>query len=96
MRAELPLLGFSPEGAEIPGTIELLAVGSEGCLLIDHKSGGKGEGSSYYWPQLKSYGALVESRFPQHPLKGLAVFWIDHTRLELADPPFDGGSPEAR
>lgn len=84
LRAEIPLLGFSSDGAEIPGTIDLIAVGEEGCLVVDHKSGGEGEGFSSYWPQLSSYGALVESLFPQYPLKGLAVFWLDQGRLELA------------
>ena len=96
LHAEIPLLGLSADGAEIPGTIDLLAVGSEGCLLIDHKSGGKGKGFSHYWPQMSSYGALVGSLFPQHPLKGLAVFWVDHGRLELADPSSDGVLPEVR
>lgn len=86
LQAEIPVLGFSPEGAEIPGTIDLLAVGSEGCILIDHKSGGEGEGFGSYWPQLSSYMALVAKLFPHHPLKGVAVFWVDHGRLELAGP----------
>jgi hypothetical protein len=55
--------------------------------LIDHKSGGAGEGFGLYWPQLSSYGALVARLFPQHPLQGLAVFWIDRGRLELAQLP---------
>ena len=29
LRPEIPVLGFTPEGAEIPGTIDLLAI----CLL---------------------------------------------------------------
>ncbi|MBW4974989.1 UvrD-helicase domain-containing protein [Roseovarius mucosus] len=95
LRAEIPVLGFSPEGAEIPGTIDLLAVGSGGCILIDHKSGGGGEGFGSYWPQLSSYLALVAKLFPHHPLKGVAVFWVDHGRLELAGPQVGSGSPDA-
>lgn len=85
LQAEIPVLGFSPEGAEIPGTIDLLAVGSGGCILIDHKSGGGGEGFGSYWPQLSSYSALVAKQFSHLPLQGVAVFWIDHGRLELAE-----------
>jgi hypothetical protein len=66
--------------------IDLLAVGPKGCLLIDHKTGGAGEGFGLYWPQLSSYADLVAKLFPQHPLQGLAVFWIDHGQLELAEP----------
>ncbi|MBD8651063.1 UvrD-helicase domain-containing protein [Rhizobium sp. CFBP 13726] len=83
--AEIPVLGFTQQGAEIPGTIDLLAIGQKGCLLIDHKSGGIGEGLGPYWPQLSSYAGLVAKLFPQHPLNGLAVFWVDHGRLELAN-----------
>tara|TARA_R110002012_G_scaffold256380_2_gene436462 strand:- start:1725 stop:2126 length:402 start_codon:yes stop_codon:yes gene_type:complete len=84
---EIPMLGHTTEGAEIPGMIDLLAVGPKGCLLIDHKTGGAGEGFGLYWPQLSSYADLVARLFPQHPLQGLAVFWIDHGRLELAQLP---------
>lgn len=81
---EIPVLGHSPEGAEIPGTIDLLALGPQGCLLIDHKSGGSGEGFGPYWPQLSSYAALVPGIFPKHPLRGVGIFWVDHGRLEIA------------
>jgi len=82
--SEIPVLGFTHDGAEIPGTIDLLAIGPEGCLIVDHKSGGSGEGFGPYWSQLSSYAGLVETLFPQHLLKGVAIFWIDHGRLELA------------
>jgi hypothetical protein len=81
---EIPLLGHTIEGAEIPGMIDLLAVGPKGCLLIDHKTGGAGEGFGIYWPQLSAYAGLAAKLFPQHALQGVAVFWIDHGRLELA------------
>ena len=85
---EIPLLGRTKKGAEIPGMIDLLAVGPKGCLLIDHKTGGAGEGFGLYWPQISSYAALVARLFPQHPLQGLALFWIDRGRLELATPQY--------
>lgn len=85
LAAEIPVLGFTQDGAEIPGTIDLLAIGPKGCLLIDHKSGGSGVALGPYWPQLSSYAGLVAKMFPQHPLKGVAVFWVDHGRLELAN-----------
>ena len=85
LHCEIPVLGHSHEGAEIPGTIDLLAFGPQGCLLIDHKSGGGGEGFGPYWPQLLAYAELVLNHFPQHPLLGVAVFWIDYGRLEIAE-----------
>lgn len=81
LRAEILVLGHTAEGAEIPGTIDLLAIGPAGSVLIDHKSGGGGDGFGPYWPQLSSYAGL----YPQHPLQGVAAFWIDHGWLELAE-----------
>jgi len=83
LRCEIPVLGHTPEGAEIPGVLDLLAIGPEGCLLIDHKSGGTGDGLGPYWPQLSTYAGLVRRSFPQHQLRGVAVFWIDHGTLEM-------------
>ncbi|WP_312413504.1 hypothetical protein [Shinella sp.] len=85
LRAEIPVLGHTPEGAEIPGALDLLAIGPAGAMLIDHKSGGGGVGFGPYWPQLSSYAGLLAGLYPQHPLQGVAVFWVDHGWLELAD-----------
>ena len=85
LRAEIPVLGHTPEGAEIPGALDLLAIGPAGAMLIDHKSGGGGDGFGPYWPQLSSYAGLLAGLYPQHPLQGVAVFWVDHGWLELAD-----------
>lgn len=82
---EVPVLAHSPEGAEIPGTIDLLAIGPKGCLLIDHKTGGAGQGFGPYWPQLSAYAELVAKQFPQHPLQGVALLWVDHGRLDFVD-----------
>ena len=81
--SEIPLLGHTKEGAEMPGTIDLLALGPEGCLLIDHKTGGAGEGFGPYWPQLSAYADLVRDIFPTYKLNGVAVFWVDHGRLDF-------------
>ena len=85
LRCEIPVLGHTPEGAEIPGTIDLLAVGPQGSLLIDHKSGGAGNGLGPYWSQLAAYAGLIGEFFPGHPLRGAGVFWIDHGQLELVE-----------
>ena len=85
LRCEIPVLGHTPEGAEIPGTIDLLAIGPKGCILIDHKTGGAGVGFGTYWPQLSSYADLVANLFEHTPLRGMAVFWIDHGRLEISE-----------
>ncbi len=85
LRCELPVLGHSAAGAEIPGIIDLLAIGPTGCLLIDHKSGGAGDGLGPYWPQLSTYAEVVRALLPASPLQAVAVFWIDHGRLAIAE-----------
>jgi len=82
---EIPLLGRSAEGADIPGNVDLLAEGLRGLLIIDHKSGGSGEGLGPYWPQLAAYAGLVAEAFPDKPVLGMAIHWVDHGRLEIAD-----------
>ncbi len=90
LQCEIPVLGHTTEGAEIPGMIDLLAIGPQGCLLIDHKTGGAGSGFGAYWPQLSAYASLIGDLNPLKPLNGIAVYWIDHGRLELA---FDREAP---
>ena len=82
---EIPLLGHTKEGTEILGTIDLLAAGPKGCLLVDHKTGGVGEGLGTYWPQLSAYAGLVREELPSYELNGVAVLWIDHGRLDFLD-----------
>lgn len=77
-------MGTTKEGGEISGTVDLLACGPFGCMLIDHKTGGPGDGLGSYWPQLSAYGNLVSTLMPEKPATGLGIFWIDHGRLDLA------------
>ena len=87
LQCEIPMLRQTSEGAEVHGTIDLLAIGPKGCLLIDHKSGGAGSGLGDYWPQLSAYRGLVREAYPSHELNGMAVLWVDHGRLDLVDMP---------
>ncbi|PZM10507.1 hypothetical protein CPY51_22960 [Rhizobium tubonense] len=36
-----------------------------------------------YWPQLATYIDLVPRIYPETPLLGAAVFWLDHGHIEL-------------
>ena len=78
LKAWLADQGYTDLRAEIP-------VLGHTPMLIDHKSGGVGDGFGTYWPQLSSYVGLLAGLYPQHPLQGVAVFWVDHGWLELAD-----------
>ncbi len=87
LHCEIPVLYETEAGAQINGTIDLLAVGPKGSILIDHKSGGSGEGLGPYWPQLAAYADLVAKLFPAHPLQGIGIFWVDHGSLEWVEQP---------
>ena len=91
LHCEIPVLGRSAEGAEIPGTIDLLAVGPQGCLLIDHKTGGAGVGFGPYWPQLFAYSGLVDSVLRGHRMRGVGLHWMDHGRMDLVELPVTVG-----
>lgn len=84
LRSEIPVSASTEEGAEISGTIDLLASGPDGYLLIDHKTGGSGDGLGPYWPQMLAYAGLLPVLMPGKSLKGVGIFWIDHGRLEMA------------
>ena len=83
LQCEVTVSGQSVAGAEISGTIDLIARGVNGYMIVDHKSGGTGEGFGSYWSQLSAYADLARTHFPDHPLQGVAIFWIDHGRLEF-------------
>jgi len=85
LRCEIPVLAHTPEGAEIPGMIDLLAIGPQGCLLVDHKSGGAGTGLGAYWPQLSAYVRLLAEVFPEKPVRGAAIHWVDYGVLEMVE-----------
>lgn len=85
LHCEIPVLGYTKAGAEISGTIDLLASGPNGSILIDHKSGGSGEGLGPYWPQLSAYAGIIATTFPDVVLRQAAVFWVDHGRLDIAE-----------
>lgn len=85
LRCEVTVMGHTQDGAEISGIIDLLATGPGGTLVIDHKSGGAGQGIGPYWPQLAAYAGLVDQVLPDRKLNGLAVFWIDSGQIDLID-----------
>lgn len=85
LRCEIPVAGRLSEGTEISGTIDLLASGPAGCVIIDHKSGGPGEGLDPYWPQMSAYIKAFPAFFPSMAVKAIAIFWIDHGKLAMVD-----------
>jgi ATP-dependent helicase/nuclease subunit A len=84
LHAEIPVEGHTSQGAMISGVIDLLAISPKGALVIDHKSGGAGEGFGPYEAQLASYADLVPS-LTGHAVTGVAINWIDHGRFIIHD-----------
>lgn len=84
LRCEVPISGCLPEGSEVSGTIDLLAASPKSILIIDHKSGGIGEGLDPYWPQLSLYAQFVPAPLAAKPLQQIGIFWLVHGALAIS------------
>jgi ATP-dependent helicase/nuclease subunit A len=76
---ELPLQIEGRSGAQTNAIIDLLAEGSEGFLILDHKSGVTEdfeESFKTYRPQLAAYASVVEQQFRGKPVHGIAINWM--------------------
>lgn len=86
IRCEVSFKAVQPDESTVFGTIDLLACGPHGCIVIDHKTGSPGNGFGSYWPQLMAYAAVIPKAFPNlQPLRSVAVFWIDSGCLSVKD-----------
>jgi ATP-dependent helicase/nuclease subunit A len=81
LRCEFPISGQMPEGGEVLGTIDLVAIRTDGSIIIDHKSGG-GEGLGSYWPQISAYIRILRT---MSPFKNIdcGIFWMNSGVLTL-------------
>ena len=78
---EIPLA----DGSTQPATIDLIAEGHDGYLIVDHKSGTVPDHAvrmAGYWPQLAAYVDAVESVAPK-PVTAAAIFWTDTGELSV-------------
>lgn len=76
---ELPLQLEECSGAQTNATIDLLAEGPNGLLIVDHKSGTPADlvaGFASYRPQLAAYAELVAKLIPGKPARGMAINWM--------------------
>ncbi|MBS8225749.1 UvrD-helicase domain-containing protein [Vannielia litorea] len=79
LHCELPVQIEEASGAQINATIDLLAEGPEGFLIVDHKSGASMDldaGYATYRPQLAAYAAVIERVFPEKRAAGMAINWM--------------------
>ncbi len=83
---ELPLQEIRPDGSQINAIIDCLAEGPNGYVILDHKSGPCPDPEARfggYVPQLQSYAQLLASTWPNKPVLGLAINWIDEGKLSF-------------
>lgn len=86
LHLELPLHVTHPDGSETLGVIDALAMGPEGLMIIDHKSGPAPDPEARfagYWPQLAAYAQAVALAFPGRPVRRVAVHWMEEGRLTV-------------
>lgn len=87
---ELPLQERGDDGSEVDAIVDCLAEGPDGLLILDHKSGpcpDPAERFVTYLPQLSAYAGLVRRRWPDKPLRGLAINWMNEGIVTLAPAP---------
>ncbi|OOY24901.1 DNA helicase UvrD [Thioclava sediminum] len=89
---ELPLQEISADGSETNAVLDFLAEGQAGLLILDHKSGpcpDPEERFSVYRPQLAAYAAMVQAKWPNKPLNGIAIHWMSEGTLSFANAPME-------
>lgn len=87
---ELPLQQRCADGSEVNAIIDCLAEGPAGLLILDHKSGPCPDPSlrfAGYLPQLAAYAKLIAQLWPDKPLRGIAINWMNEGRVSLAPAP---------
>jgi ATP-dependent helicase/nuclease subunit A len=85
LKTELPIQERRSDGSETNAVIDLLAIGEDGALIIDLKSGSAPNPEvrfAEYLPQLESYSRLVESELKQ-TVRGRAVFWLSEGVMSI-------------
>ncbi|MDH2328840.1 UvrD-helicase domain-containing protein [Cereibacter sp. SYSU M97828] len=82
LHAELPVQIDNPDGSQLNGVIDLLAAGSDGIAIIDHKTGSGGFAG--YWPQLAAYSRAAALVMGQ-PVRKVAIHWMNMGTLSVLD-----------
>jgi len=81
---EVPVEAKDPTGSTLRGTVDLLAMGNSGVLIVDHKSGPTPDPAARfagYLPQLRAYECALGQVFEDRPINGLAINWISEGRI---------------
>ncbi|WGW02768.1 UvrD-helicase domain-containing protein [Tropicibacter oceani] len=84
---ELPLQETAADGSQTNAILDCLAIGPQGLLILDHKSGPCPDPAARfatYLPQLSAYAAMVRRRWPDKALNGVAIHWMSEGSLSIA------------
>lgn len=77
---ELPVQLIRPDGSQINAIIDCFAEGSDGFLIVDHKSGPCKDPEARfheYLAQLNGYARLMAFVRPDKLVRGIAINWLD-------------------
>ncbi|MDE2384009.1 MAG: double-strand break repair helicase AddA [Alphaproteobacteria bacterium] len=85
-QGEVDIAGLLPDGRELYGRLDRLAVTAEGLWLLDYKTDRSARESllpsDRYAVQMASYAALLRQAHPGRPVTA-ALFWTGPKRLEI-------------
>lgn len=85
---ETPIQITNLDGSEMNGTIDLLATGPSGSLILDHKSGPAHDPDTRfetYRPQLMAYAEAVGRLIPNCPVRAIGINWMNEGVLTICD-----------
>ena len=96
LHVEQPINILLPDGGRLTAIIDLMAEGSAGIVIVDHKSGPVSDHQARfhsYWPQLASYISAIDA-LDFKPVVAAAIMWTDTGAMTWADfdKQFCGGS----
>ena len=93
-RAEVPIVGILPDGRQVSGQADRLAVTSKDVLIADYKSnrivpGRIADVPPDYVTQLALYRAVLRRLYPNHAVRAALIFTAAPALLELPDAALD-------
>ena len=86
LHVEQPLEIALSDGGTLNATVDLIAEGPDGYIIVDHKSGAvvdHADRFADYWPQLAAYADAVTA-IGDKQVHGGAVFWTDTGHVSFA------------
>ncbi len=86
LHLEVPIHATHPDGSETLGILDAVAMGPDGMVIVDHKTGPAPDPQARftsYWPQLAAYAEALCLTFPERRLHGVAIHWMNEGTLSF-------------